>query len=290
MDIKDLKCFVAVYEKQSIHKAAGKLFITAQGLGKIIQKLEEELKTSLFERSKKGVLPTESAVFLYEKATEILRLSDEIECGIYQLTVKGDTLRLACSRGVLNALSFSLILDFIKIHPEVHVTWEECSNHEVKERVAAMQADVGLVVGNTDSEQIQEKKIASRDIRLIVYEGHPMYERDEIGIEELKDQKIIILNEQFHVFHTFRKICEAFGFVPDIMAKTVDSSFIYQLCKSGLGIGVVIDFSTEHFLMEAVRVIPLKEKISWDIYRICNKKCAAYENIHIFDQYLNEWL
>lgn len=290
MDIKDLKCFVTVYEERSINKAAGRLFITAQGLGKIIQKLEEELKTSLFVRSKKGVIPTESAVFFYEKATEILRLSDEIERGIHQLTTQHDTLRLACSRGVLNALSFSLILDFIKAYPKLHVTWEEYSNQEVKERVESMQADVGIVVGTTHRDQIRERKIAARDIRLIIYEGHPFYERDAISIEELKGQKIIILNEQFQVFHTFLKICGACGFVPDIVAKTVDSSFIYGLCKGGLGIGVVIDFSTEHFLMEGVRMVPLKEKISWDIYRICNKTCEGYENIHIFDEYLKKWL
>lgn len=290
MDVKDLKCFVTVYEEQSINKAAGRLFITAQGLGKIIQKLEEELKTTLFERSKKGVVPTESAEFLYGKATEILRLSAEIERGIYQLSKQHDTLRLACARGVLNALSFSLILDFIKQYPNIHVTWEEYSNQEVKERVESMQADVGIVVGRTEMDQILERKIAARDIRLIVYEGHPFYDRESVSVEELKDQKIIILNEQFQVFHTFQKICDACGYQPDIVAKTVDSSFIYQLCKGGLGIGIVIDFSTEHFLMEGVRVVPLHEKISWDIYRICNKQSAEYENIQLFDQYLNEWL
>ena len=66
MDIKDLKCFAAVYEERSINRAAGKLFITSQGLGKVIHKLEEELDITLFERSKKGVAPTQGAAFLYE--------------------------------------------------------------------------------------------------------------------------------------------------------------------------------------------------------------------------------
>ena len=41
MDIKDLKCFAAVYEERSINREAGKRFITSQGLGKVIHKLEE---------------------------------------------------------------------------------------------------------------------------------------------------------------------------------------------------------------------------------------------------------
>ncbi|MGI6007024.1 MAG: LysR family transcriptional regulator [Ruminococcus sp.] len=292
MDIKDLKCFAAVYEERSINKAAGKLFITAQGLGKVIQKLEEELHADLFERSKKGVVPTESAVFLYEKAKEIIRLFHETEQGIRQIKMKKKTFRLACSRGVLNALSFSLVSDFIKNHPCLQVEWTEYSNREVKEKVEDLEIDVGIVVGRTLAEGIDERKIASRHIRLIVYGDHPLYNRDKVKVEELKGERIVILNEQFQVFHTFRELCKQNGFEPDVAAKTEDSSFLFQLCKSGVGIGVVIDFSTENFLMEGVRIVELEEKVSWDIYRICRDRCKNFDNIRAFDSYLaeNGWL
>lgn len=286
MDIKDLQYFHVVYEERSINRAAGKLFISSQGLSKIILKLEEELKTTLFERSKKGVRPTESAVFLYEKAEEIIRQYEEIRHGIYQLTVKDNTLRLACARGVLNALSFELLMDFIRGHSGIEVEWEEGSNQDVKEKVASMQAEVGIVVGHTRLPEVQEMKLASRAIRLIVYRGHPLYGRSEVGIDELRGERIIILNEQFEIFHTFVGVCRAKGFEPDIAAKTVDSSFLYQLCKGRVGIGVVIDFSTEHFRMDGVRVIPLRERITWDIYQIWNKKSARYPNVREFQQYL----
>ena len=37
MNIKDLKCFEAVYEQKSINKAAKQLYITPQGLGSNIR-------------------------------------------------------------------------------------------------------------------------------------------------------------------------------------------------------------------------------------------------------------
>ncbi|MCH1981066.1 LysR family transcriptional regulator [Ruminococcus sp. OA3] len=288
MDIKDLQYFHVVYEERSINRAAGKLFISSQGLSKIILKLEEELKTTLFERSKKGVRPTESAVFLYEKAEEIIRQYEEIRHGIYQLRVKDNTLRLACARGVLNALSFELVTDFIQGHPDIEVEWMEESNQEVKEKIASMQAEVGIVVGHTRFAEVQEMKLASRAVRLIVYQGHSLYEHREISIDELRTERILILNEQFEIFHTFCDICRAKGFEPDIAAKTVDSSFLYQLCKGHAGIGVVIDFSTVNFRMDGVRVIPLREQITWDIYQIWNKKSSLYPNVRGFQQYLTD--
>lgn len=287
MDTKELKCFVAVYEEKSINQAAQKLFITSQGLSKIVKNLEIELGVSLFERSKKGVIPTESAEFLYERVNMLINQLEDIENGIRQLERKDKKIRIACARGVLNALSFQLILDFIKNNPTIEVEWGEYANDDVKKMIASYKADIGIVVGTSENEQIVEKQIASRDITLIVYEGHPFYDRSEICISELDREKIIILNEQFQVFHAFKYQCVENGFEPLIVGKTVDSNFLYKLCKLKVGIGVLIDFSTEDFNLSGVRVIPLKEKIKWDIYQIWNKKNQSFPTIKTFQKYID---
>ena len=64
MNTKDLKCFQAVYEEKSVSRAARRLFITPQGLSKIIRQLEEELQASLFVRTARGMEATESGKFL----------------------------------------------------------------------------------------------------------------------------------------------------------------------------------------------------------------------------------
>ena len=50
MDTRDIRCFRLVYEERSINKAAHQIFITPQGLSRIIVKLENELQTQLFQR------------------------------------------------------------------------------------------------------------------------------------------------------------------------------------------------------------------------------------------------
>ena len=46
MDTKHLESFRIVCEEKSIHAAAKKLFISPQGLGRIIQNMENEFGTS----------------------------------------------------------------------------------------------------------------------------------------------------------------------------------------------------------------------------------------------------
>lgn len=286
MDIKGLKCFVAVFEEKSINQAAQKLFITSQGLSRIIKNIENELEVSLFDRNQKGVFPTESAVFLYERVNLLINQLEDIQNGIRQLEEKDKKLRIACARGVLNALSFQLILDFIKDNQNIEVEWGEYANNEVKSMVASYKADVGLVVGESDTEIMAQKKLASRDITLIIYEDHPLYDREEVSIAELKDEKIIILNEKFQVYHAFSYCCVKNGFEPIIVGKTVDSNFLLKLCKLKVGIGVLIDFSTDDFNLSGVRVVKLKEKLTWDIYHICNKRNQSYSTIKTFLKYL----
>jgi DNA-binding transcriptional LysR family regulator len=288
MDTNDLKCFVAVYEEKSINQAAQRLYISSQGLSKIIINMENDLGVSLFERSKKGVIPTESAEFLYERSIHLIGQVEEIEYGIRQIGMKDMKIRIACARGVLNAISFQVILDFIKKNPQLEVEWGEYSNEDVKKMVCSYKADVGIVVSKSEQEQLVEKWIAGRDVKLLVYEGHPYYNREEISITELSRDKIIILNEQFQVYHTFYSRCMEAGFEPHIVGKTMDINFLYKLCRLKAGIGVIVDFSTADFNLSGVKVIKLSEGLKWDIYQICHQQSQTYPVIKAFQRYLEK--
>ena len=82
MDTKDLRSFMRVYEEKSINKAAKQLFITPQGLSRVIHNLETDLGTSLFERTPGGMIPTESGTYLYENCHTLLRELNALETGI----------------------------------------------------------------------------------------------------------------------------------------------------------------------------------------------------------------
>ena len=60
MNIKELEYFRAVCRLKSITKAAHSLYMTPQGLSKIIKNLENELHVQLFKRSKYGMILNEN--------------------------------------------------------------------------------------------------------------------------------------------------------------------------------------------------------------------------------------
>jgi len=282
MNIRDLKCFQIVYENKSINSAAKQLYITSQGLGRIISNLERELETNLFERSAKGLRPTVSAKVLYEHSRQLISQFELIEHAIRQADEQEKKLKIFCARGVLNALSFQVLSDFIKKHPQIEVVWKEMANDQVRHAVSIFSADIGLVVGKTEQPKLHEEFLNTKKMCILVYKGHPFFEREDISIKELSGEKIITLSEQYRVYHDFTNACKEYGIDPEIVGTTEDSHFLYKMCKQKNGLGVLLDFSVDDFVLNDLKTVPLKEDITWDIYMICQKKNLHIANIELF--------
>ena len=67
MNFKILEYIVAIAETGSVTKAAERLFISQSGLNQQLIKLEAELGTPLFHRSKKRNAPDSCRAYLYRK-------------------------------------------------------------------------------------------------------------------------------------------------------------------------------------------------------------------------------
>ena len=74
MDIKDLKVFHTIAKEESIAKASRILYMTPQGISKIVKNLEAEMGCRLFTRNKSGMQLTESGRRFLEYADKDIEL------------------------------------------------------------------------------------------------------------------------------------------------------------------------------------------------------------------------
>lgn len=288
MNTKDLKCFEAVYQEKSISRAAGRLYITPQGLGKNIRTLEAELETVLFERTKQGMRPTQSADFLYGRTKKIIQELEELENGVRQLENRKIVLRIGCACGVFNVLPFELILNFMRENPHIRVEWNEYSNEEVKSMLEDSRLEYGFIVGKHEGDDMIQRKLDGREILLLVFEGHPLYEKESVNVEMLREENMILMNEHFHMYHDFASICCAKGFTPNIIAKTSDGAVLYKLCRQKIGLAVIPEFMLEDFRMEHMRAIPFEEHMTWEVFGVYKEDTKNYETIQQFDCFLKQ--
>jgi DNA-binding transcriptional LysR family regulator len=87
MELKDLRCFISVYDAKSFGRAAEALNTTQSNVSARIRKLEQEFEGPLFLRLHRSIAPTAKGELAYryamdviarvDKAAEAIRTSDE---------------------------------------------------------------------------------------------------------------------------------------------------------------------------------------------------------------------
>jgi len=79
MDIRQIEVFLAVMQHSSVTRAAEKLYLSPGAVSLQLHNLAAELRTELFVRLGRRIIPTEQAVRLAEHAQEVMRRVREIQ-------------------------------------------------------------------------------------------------------------------------------------------------------------------------------------------------------------------
>lgn len=96
MNKRQLLYFIEVYQRQNINNASEHLFISRQGVSKVIRSIEKELGQKLFTRTSEGVFPTDFAIALYPHALKLLDEYNYIEGMNTLSTQKKSVLTIYC--------------------------------------------------------------------------------------------------------------------------------------------------------------------------------------------------
>jgi len=92
-------------------RAAEQLFVAQPALGMQIKQLEEQLGVSLLHRHPRGVSPTRTGQFLYERACEVLRLVDDTERHVMAAgRAEREGVVLGVTNGYMNLVARDLIV------------------------------------------------------------------------------------------------------------------------------------------------------------------------------------
>ena len=82
LDLKDLRCFVSVYERRGFARAAVELNTVQSNVSARIRKLEDEIGALLFERLHRSIRPTPKGEIRYSYATRVLTEISELEAAL----------------------------------------------------------------------------------------------------------------------------------------------------------------------------------------------------------------
>lgn len=265
MDTKVFPYFITLYQTRNMHKAAEQLYITQQGLSRILQNLEKEFGVHFFERNKYGMFPTKAGDKFYEYAVGMQRNLNRMQLDIHELATGREELRIACAYGTMHIL-YQYIQMFYRKYPDIWIKWIEYTDLQTDRILQKEEVDLAFCVSGEGQEKFELFPLFQRQIMLLVYPGHPFWNRQSIEVKDLKGEKIVMEGSQFHIFSSFREKCLEAGFYPDIVAQTTEMNLCHKLCRMKEGLGIAIDFIAKLNDAEDIRAIPIEtEGFEWQV-------------------------
>lgn len=147
MEIRLLRYFIAIANEESISHAAELLHVTQPTLSRQMSEFEEELGEKLFIRGNRKVTLTDKGVLLYEKAREIIELTDKAEREIKESNevING---KIVIGSGVALATTIlsKLVKKFRELYPLVHIELITGTVYQIKGKMDKGLIDVGLFI------------------------------------------------------------------------------------------------------------------------------------------------
>ena len=234
-----MRSFLAVLDAGSLLGAARRLQHSQPTLGRHIHLLEVQLGTALFERTGRGLTPTNAALEIAEHARAMQSAADalqrELSRGSSDLT---GTVRLTASQTVATYLLPPLIAKLRKESPEIQI--ELVASDEVK-NLLRREADIALRMVRPSQDSLIARKVASlglgtyASVKYLKAYGTPSKEKD------LFNHQLIGYDQQMTILKGFRAFGETIS-RENFAFRTDDNIVQWQAVRSGLGIGFVADY------------------------------------------------
>jgi LysR family hydrogen peroxide-inducible transcriptional activator len=201
MTLTQYQYIVAVDIYKSFAKAANHCFVTQPTLSMQIQKLEEELGVTLFDRSKKPVATTDIGRQIVDQAKVLLNEAGRIN-EIIQLSkgeIKGQ-FRLAFIPTIAPSIIPRFLKDFTELYPnlELHIT--ELQTEIILDQLKKGLIDAAVVATPLGAEGVIEKQLYAEPFMGFVPESHRLYKEKFLTTKELDIHDLLLLKEG----HCFR--------------------------------------------------------------------------------------
>ncbi|MEK3936039.1 LysR family transcriptional regulator [Sporosarcina sp. FSL W7-1349] len=255
MSLIKYEIFRTVVEVGSLSKAAEALKLTQSAVSHAIAGLEEEFGFTLLIRSRSGAALTQNGEKMLVYIQEILKSNEQL----LQEAAKINGLETGIVRiGTFPSVSIHWIPQIIKLFredfPLIDIKLYEGNYDDITKWIAEGKIDFGFL-SLPVSKSFDTIPVKEDPLLCIVPATHPLYERDTIHVEQLRNEDFIMPKSS--IDNDVRRIFKKHRITPTIQYEIVEDQAIISMVQNNLGLSILPEMILYH-LPETIRAIPLE--------------------------------
>ncbi len=196
MTLQQLEYILAVNQFRHFAKAAEYCRVTQPTLSAMIQKLEEELDTRIFDRSQQPVCPTPVGIHIIEQAQNILVQANRIKNIIEE---EKHSLTGIFKLGILPTVAPYLLPRFfpqlMKKYPDLDIRVVEMKTNDIKKALQTGEIDAGIVASLAGMEELQQTPLFYEQFFAYVSREDALFNNEVIRTSDLNGEQLWLLDE-----------------------------------------------------------------------------------------------
>lgn len=265
---------IKIAEENNITKAAEKLFITQSALNQQLLKLESELGTQLFVRSRSNWHLTEAGKIYMENAKKMVRIKKDTYNEINDLIdIKKGTLSIGLTPERGPEMFAAIYPAFYKKYPKIKIEPMEMAVKQQQTEISMGNLDLGFVTLQDFQKTNDEYfRICSEEIILGIPKTHPLAylggnlgeQLPSISLRRFENDSFAIMQKGSTLREIYDQLIIEENLSPHILLETRSCHNLYKMVAEGICCSVFpISYAEDSSNVSYFSII---QKPVWDLY------------------------
>nr|BDT29079.1 LysR family transcriptional regulator [Bacteriovorax sp. HI3] len=192
MDMRALNAFIITAEELNFRRAAERLNMTQPPLSRLINQLEYELGSALFNRTTRKVELTGAGVHLFNEGKKIIDSMRDLELEVKQLSkIKKGEVTIGLNGPVFHSDMPHVISSFKEQFKDSSISLKELPVSKQISSLKSGDIDVLITISRLNDSSLVCREVQSQELGLWVNRHHPLSKKKKIRLSDLNNEPFI---------------------------------------------------------------------------------------------------
>lgn len=256
MELTQLRYFQVAAYYQHISRAAEELNISQPALSTMISRLEKELGLPLFDHNGRSIVLNQNGQRFLRRVNRILMEVDDSKRELQDMANESDN---SISLAVSSSQFLQGMHAFMDQHPNYKWNQRVAENKDIIALLRHGQVDLAVTSPGIYGEDFQSTLLLRDIFKLAVHKDHPLAQRKSVRLEEVMNERFIMLLKGLPFRVQTDRIFADLGVTPHSIMEC-DHLLRRELINSNAGITIASQSASfRHLFSENIRFLDIED-------------------------------